>query len=136
MKNKEVKTLNIKRVGVDAGMIMVCDEDYYNYYGKTINYGKNEFGVVCSQKFDIEPGVYNVEWSIKNTWNGDIAGKGIIRIVSGRLTVSDPCYCIRDWDKWLAETNIGDNVSDNVILIDEMGGDGCYDIDLKLSKQV
>lgn len=87
MKNKEVKTLNIKRVGVDAGMIMVCDEDYYNYYGKTIKYGKNEFGVVCSQKFDIEPGVYNVEWSIKNTWNGDIAGKGIIRIVSGRLTV-------------------------------------------------
>jgi len=134
MINKEVKELNVKNVGVDAGMIMICDENYYNKWGSKIGYGKNKYGVILSQKIKVKPGTYRVKWSIDNTWNGAISGEGTVKTDSGAITISDPCYCIRDWDNWLDETSFGKNVSDDVILIDKMGGDGVYEINLELTK--
>jgi len=51
------------------------------------------------------------------------------------IAISDHCYCIRDWDKWLEDTNMGDDVSDDVVLIDKMGGDGVYEVNLELTKK-
>ena len=129
---KEKIEINVYNVGVDAGMIMICDENYYNDFGKKIDYGRNPYNRILSQRFDVKPGVYSIKWSIENTWNGHISGEGIVETKSGRLTVSDPCYCIENWDKWLRETEFGKRLPDNVILIDKMGGDGVYDVDLKL----
>ncbi len=129
-----MKGFCISNVGVDAGLIMICDEKYYDEWGSKINYNKNSYGVVCSQKIIVEPGIYNVRWSIDNTWNGEINGKGTVKTDSGIIVISDPCYCIRDWDKWLEDTNLGNEVSENVVLIDEMGGDGCYEVNLELIK--
>ena len=126
----------IKNVGVYAGLIMLCDEKYYEKWGNKTNYRKNLYGVICSQRIMIKPGNYKVKWFIENTWNGAISGEGEVKIESGFLTISDPCYCIDDWDKWLEDTNFGTELSgERVLIIDEMGGDGCYDVDLKLSKQ-
>ena len=130
-----MKGFCISNVGVDAGLIMICDEKYYDEWGNKIKYVKNEFGVICSQKIKVKPGIYNVRWSIDNTWNGAISGEGIVKTDSGVIAISDPCYCIKDWDKWIKDTDCGKNVSNDVVLIDEMGGDGEYNIDLELEKQ-
>ena len=118
-----MKDYCISNVGVDAGLIMVCDQNYYSKWGSKLKYGKNKYGMVCSQKIVVEPGVYKVKWHIPDTYNGPISGEGIIKTDSGIIAISDPCYCIKDWDRWLKDTNMGDDVEDAVILIDEMGGD-------------
>ncbi len=134
-RNRKMKEFCIKNVGVDAGLIMICDEHYYDKWRKIVNYGKNEYGVICSQKIIVKPGVYTVKWSIPNTWNGAISGEGTVGTGSGIITISDPCYCIKDWDRWLQDTNMGNDVSDDVILIDSMGGDGCYEVNLKIERR-
>jgi len=130
-----MKAFCISNVGVDAGLIMVCDEKYYDKWGSKLKYGKNKYGIICSQKIVVEPGTYKVKWSIEKTWNGPISGEGTVKTDSGMIAISDPCYCIKDWDKWLKDTNMGNDVSDNVILIDKMGGDGEYEVRLELIKE-
>jgi len=130
-----MKNFRIGNVGVDAGLIMVCDEKYYDKWGNKIQYNKNLHGVILSQRIMVEPGTYTVKWSIKNTWNGDISGEGTVKTDSGMIAISDPCYCIRNWDKWLEDTKMANNVSDDVVLIDGMGGDGCYEVNLELTKK-
>ena len=119
----------IRDVGVDAGMIMISDIDYYKKYENDYDIDLN-----LSQLIRIKPGTYRVNWSIDNTWNGDISGSGIVKIESGEMIISDPCYCIHNdnWDKWLEDTNYGKIKSDNCILIDQMGGDGSYNINLDM----
>jgi hypothetical protein len=119
----------IKDVGVDAGMIMISDIDHYKKYENDYDIDLN-----LSQLIRIKPGTYRVNWNINNTWNGDISGSGIVKIESGEMIISDPCYCIHDnnWDKWLEDTNYGKIEPDNSIIIDQMGGDGSYDINLDM----
>lgn len=120
--------INIRNVGVDAGMIMLCDDSYYDRFTKNIDHNN-------SKEIGVEPGVYDIEWSIKETWTGPISGKGIVNAPSGKIIVSDPCYCAQDWDMWLDETDFGNSCGFGVILIDEMGGDGDYNINLKMEKK-
>ena len=118
----------IKDVGVDAGMIMISDINYYKKYEKRSYIDSN-----LSKIIKIKPGIYKVNWNIDNTWNGNISGSGIVEIESGEMIVSDPCYCINNnWDKWLEDTNYGKIKSDNCIFIDQMGGDGSYNINLDM----
>ena len=118
----------IEGVGVDAGIIMICDEDYFDEYGK-------KFDPRLSKVVNLSPGDYHVEWEIKKTWKGPIKGKGTVKISSGRMIVSDPCYCIEDWDRWLDETEYGKFPGDGVILIDKMGGDGVYSVILNIENK-
>jgi len=55
--------INIRNVGVDAGMIMLCDDSYYDRFTKNIDHNN-------SKEIGVEPGVYDIEWSIKETWTG------------------------------------------------------------------
>jgi hypothetical protein len=124
-------------VGVDAGMIMICDESYYKDY----NY-KKESDLI--KEIKLPNGSYNVNWFIKDTWNGEIFGCGVVEVTSGVIIVSDPCYCIKKesenyvgdvWDKWLHDTDFGMNEPEGCIIIDEMGGDGSYKLELELEKE-
>lgn len=119
--------LRFNKIGVDAGIIMICDEDYYKHYDFTFN--KN-----ISKQRKIEPGKYNCKWNIPKTWNGNIKGKGILEITSGNMIVSDPCYCIENWDKFLKDTDFVKKVEPGTIVLDKMGGDGCYNVYLDLEK--
>ena len=119
----------IKEIGVDAGIIMICDEEYYKKYSDSPNFNPS-----LTKLIKIKPGTYRINWSIKNTWKGDISGSDVLSVESGRVIISDPCYCIRDedWDKWLNDTDFGKHINGNAFIIDSMGGDGTYDIDLNL----
>lgn len=116
----------VRDVGVDSGIILVCDVDYYKKYEKEPFFDDNLTKII-----DIKSGIYRVYWEIKNTWNGDVDGNEIVKIKSGKLTISDPCYCMnKGWDKWLEDTNYGEKIPKGAFSISEMGGDGKYDINL------
>jgi hypothetical protein len=123
-------------IGVDAGMIMICDESYYEQY----NYTKDP---LLSQKFKLKNGNYNCDWKIPKSWNGKVEGRGILTVNSEKVIISDPCYCIGGksdgfqtdgWDRWLSDTDYGNNIPMGCLILDKMGGDGCYTVHLKLKE--
>jgi len=120
----------VSGVGVDAGIIMIADEDYY--------IGNNGKVVWRSAKLiEIGSGSYDVKWKIKDTWCGPISGRGVVEITSGKMVISDPCYHFEDenWDKWLRKTDYGKICGRGVIIINEMGGDGTYSIELEITER-
>jgi len=120
--------LTAENVGVDAGLIMICDEDYYKRYDMDENPDRKN-------TFDVVPGTYQVKWLIRDTWNGRIDGEGTVEITSGKMVVSDPCYWIeKDWMDWLDETNYGGQEHPGTIIINSMGGDGRYKVELNMVK--
>ena len=117
----------IEDVGVDAGMIMISDKNYYDKYESKID-------TRLSRIRKMKPGIYKVNWRIVKTWNGSIDGDGILKIKSGEMVVSDPCYCVGNnkWDKWLEDTEFGKYEPDGCIILSSMGGDGNYNINLDM----
>lgn len=107
-------------IGVDAGMIVITDQ-------KDMDGSK---GYICP----IKNGNYKVKWRIVNTWNGEIHGTGIVYITTGYIMVVDPCYVIDNsvWHSVLEQTNYFKSPPPGWVVIDSMGGDGCYDVTVKL----
>jgi len=121
----------VKGVGVDAGIIMICDIDYYKKFNKEDDFEEDSD---ISSRIKVPVGTHQVLWKIARTWNGKIEGEGNLKVTSGNVIVSDPCYCIRDdmWNKWLNITNYGKNEPDGCIIIDQTGGDGCFNVNLDI----
>lgn len=119
----------VRDIGVDAGLIMICDEKYYEEKN-------SEYDPELSKVIKLDPGKYYVKWKINNTWNGNVNGFGTLNAPSGNIIISDPCYCIKNesWEEWLDETNYGMDVPDGCLILDKMGGDGSYDVRLELNK--
>ena len=111
-------------IGVDSAMILISDLDYY---GKDYEPIEERLQKV----FNVTPGHYKINWKIRNTWEGTVSGSGIVNITSGKLVVSDPCYIIRE-DKWLpfCEEVEKNKRLENAVLLDTMGGDGIYDVEI------
>jgi len=60
-----------------------------------------------------------------------IEGSGNLKVSSGLIIVSDPCYIIEDdldWRRFLMDTHYINQPADGTIVLDEMGGDGTYDV--------
>ena len=120
--------LTVDGVGVDAGMIMVADLSYLDQF---------EDKDLPTRVFKVSNGLYRVLWRIRDTWNGEIEGTYRMKVTSGEVFVSDPCYLIgrQDhgvWMDWLDSCDCGREFdADNAFVIDEMGGDGCYKVELK-----
>jgi hypothetical protein len=127
-------SMTVYGVGVDSGLIVIADLDYFK---KREGY---EFEENLSSVHDIDPGEYHVDWSIKDTWNGPVEGSGILKVTSGKVVVSDPCYLVQDtnginnWGKMLDETDDFKSPPDGMLVLNSMGGDGCYDVNIKLRK--
>ena len=116
-------------IAVDAGLILISDKDYYGDSHEPI--GRN-----YQKTFIVKPGKYNLRWKIENTWNGDVEGEGIVNVTSGKLIVSDPCYIIKD-DEWiptLEKTNYFENEPEGTVVLDSMGGDGTYDVEIQMER--
>ena len=62
-----MSVIRFNNVGVDAGMIMICDEDYYKDFGF-------KFEDRLSFKRKVKPGKYKCNWKIPKTWNGKVSG--------------------------------------------------------------
>jgi hypothetical protein len=120
--------LKVKDIGVDSGTILLSDDKYYDKYER-----RNEN---LHTILDVENGTYNCKWRIRKTWNGNVSGEGILIIWSGKLVVPDPCYIIgeKDWHPLLDKTDYFRNPEEGTIILDKMGGDGCYNIELDLKK--
>jgi len=124
----------IKGVSVDAGMIMVGDTSYFT----TMFPNDQIFPNRLAQLITVPPGLYLVEWNIKKTHCGNIKGDATLLVTSGQVFISDPCYLIQDhniWCKYLDETNFCENLPGNTFIINEMGGDGEYNVGLNFIKQ-
>lgn len=123
-------------IGVDAGMIIVADMDYLNRVPSPEKKEIKRLGKVIQ----VPNGSYKVNWFIPDTGNGDISGQQELEVTSGKVMVIDPCYCIgkegNDWGDWLDATDFGANVNDDqAFIIDEMGGDGEYEVELNFIKK-
>lgn len=126
------------KVGVDSGLLMIADLDFFKKYNLLLS------GINKENLFEIKSpkGLYVLNWSIENTWNGDITGEGEIRITSNKIIVSDPCYLIKDdkWNEFLEDHFITKKDQYRMInpfdaiLINRMGGDGEYKVDFTIKK--
>jgi len=141
----------IRKVGVDAGMIIIAD-------ASIIQKGKN-WEQQKRHIFNLKNGTYRVEYEIPHTWNGRQKGQGKLIVTSGKVVVTDPCYIIGRltedeqpdlWIEWLrkvyanwddARAN-GEGLRLNrvylqeqgIIIIDTMGGDGFYKVNLDIEE--
>lgn len=118
-----------KNIGVDSGTILLADKDFYGADQKPI---EKKFQKV----FRVEPGMYEVKWNIAKTMMGDVGGIGEVCITSGKLVVSDPCYIVPEdkWVKLLEDTNYFKNEPKGTVVLDKMGGDGIYNVEIVLEK--
>lgn len=119
-----------KDIGVDSGLILISDKTFYNKYNGIID------EKLC-KKIKIKNGTYKVNWYILNTWNGRVQGEGILKVKSDEIVISDPCYHIQgesnsEWERVLKETNYFNDKVDGCVVLDKMGGDGCFDVYLNL----
>jgi hypothetical protein len=132
----------VKGIGVDAGLIMVGCMDYLKTVKSDITgLGKIIENIPVNDRYlgkiiDVPNGKYNVAWRIKETWNGDIRGIHLLTVTSGQVFICDPCYIIgkpnhEDWLDYLDETDFCNNLkTDLAFVIDKMGGDGEYEVEL------
>jgi hypothetical protein len=131
---KTMKKIIARDIGVDAGMIIVADRSYFTDLEELKDIGFDTTSLHLGEQFSIDKGIYMVNWEMPDTWNGKLKGKNEIRIKSGELVVIDPCYVIEDiaWHDWLTLTDYGRNINnDKAFILDEMGGDGCYEIRMR-----
>jgi hypothetical protein len=119
-----------KNIGVDSGTIIIADMSYFE------DAPKQDFQLMYKKK--VEKGNYEVDWYIKNTWNGEIEGSGELYLPTGNLIISDPCYMIdgMKWSEWLDKTEFAKKPDKGTIIIDSMGGDGCYKVEYNLKEVI
>jgi len=119
----------VKGIGVDAGLIMVCDISY-------LRESKDSQDMSLGKVIEVPNGKYRVHYEIPETYNGDVSGDEELTVTSGKVLIIDPCYVIGKlvedgWGDWLVANDYGNNVcSEKVFMIDSMGGDGCYEVRL------
>ena len=129
-----MKKLTVDNIGVDAGMIMVADLSYLDQFED-----RGNPAVDGGEVIEVPKGVHKIKWAIKDTWNGSISGEEEIHVSSGKIFVCDPCYVIghkshENWMKWLDDTEYGEDIQgSNAFVINEMGGDGEYKVELRLA---
>jgi hypothetical protein len=128
--------MKFKDVDVDAGLIIVTDASLIE--NKDFKYKK------LVKK--LSNGTYKVNVKILGTWNGNVLTEGILKVTTGKIIVTDPCYIIKNdnWDNFL-ERNFDMRACDmnkkqdyinqqGYIICNNMGGDGCYTCRLSLEK--
>lgn len=127
----------IKGLPVDTAMIFIADEEWYKKHGGHFLMKRFKIGM-NSAIFGLPNGEYAVKWAIPNTWNGDVNGSGILRVTSGKVTVTDPGYHFHglSHDQWIKISDrIYDKPVSGVVKLNKMGGDGLWDVYLKITKK-
>jgi len=122
---------------VDTGGIVVIDfQQIPSIHG--VFYWKTD-EEKC-KKVEIDPGRYEIQYSVPNTWYGPVTGKEVIDVSSGQLIIGDPCYFFSgspderfDWGFFLGATRLKTFFSNIGFNIDT-GGDFFFDVELVLKK--
>ena len=126
----------VNGVGVDAGIIAFASKSVFEAFDPNATFDESLIKII-----EVPPGLYKVEYDIPDTWNGRCEGKGYLNIPDGKLIISDPCYIIGHthddtgndlWSKFLKLTYYAYVPLHNMMLCGDMGGDGCYNIQVHL----
>src|SRR3990167_11320013 len=92
----------VKDIGVDAGLILIADLDFWLELEKSYKLKLNESrDQNLEQIVQLPKGLKKIKWSIKNTWNGSIEGIDELNITSGSVMIGDPCYLFADQNDWI-----------------------------------
>jgi len=122
-------------IPVDSGVIVIADPDHY----LRSEPGKQPYGFKRrpSHCVSVEEGEYEAEWSMPDSWQGAVEGKGALKVTSGKVWVSDPCYVVsdKDWERYLKEQIFPKKKPEGVLILDKHGGDGQFTVLLKLLKK-
>jgi hypothetical protein len=126
-------------IGVDAGLILICDYNYLKKAKANLTELKS-----LGKTLKCDSGKYKINWSIPNTWNGSIKGTKHLTVTGNKIVVIDPCYVLQcgnqeRWMKWLKDNGYGDSENkgmsvEDAFCIDKMGGDGEYTVVLDLER--
>ena len=133
MERYDIKSLCACGIGVDSGTILIADSDFY----KSINNCQREIDEASYYEIrNIGTGIYEAKCRIDESWNGLYEAYGRIIVTSGKLVISDPCYIVEDdvWQDLLIKTGYLSFLFNGTLLLDGMGGDGSYDVDIDLKK--
>ncbi len=131
---KTVSIFEAKDINVDSGIIFICDAKYYEPYSIKMEEFKNAY------TYEAGVGHYRATWEMFDTYNGPIKGQEELELKSGIMIVSDPCYIVKDWDKFLKEhfIMVGNQYRvirpNGAILINRQGGDGTFKINFQLER--
>jgi len=121
-------------IGVDSGMIMISDLREY------------KMNPLLAMVFEVFDGEYKVNWYINNTWNGKVKGEGHLKVCTGKIIVTDPCYVIKGdkkWDNFTKHIHTGEDYDlreevleeMGICILDKHGGDGVFDVHITLTKK-
>ena len=118
-------------IGVDSGTIAITDRK-----------GRKDEDIFSSKVFKVPNGTYKVEWFMPDTWKGDVRGVGEVEVKTGEIIVADPCYFPEykgkkgdaRWQKLLKKTDFFRKTPKGWTILDKHGGDGYFDVQIKLSK--
>jgi hypothetical protein len=132
--------ITVNYVSVDSGIIIITDVDAVERNLDT--------ETIAEHVFSVPIGDYKVEYVIPESWNGRCKGEGLLKVRTGKIVISDPCYIIeseqKHWEDWLRQVYINWDTSNGItlnklfledkgqIIIDTMGGDGEYTVHLTL----
>ena len=132
-----MKTKQVEGIGVDAGLIIVADASF----AKKKDFNKDNI-------VSIPNGRYKIKIIVYDTWRGTVNTQGELKITTGKMIITDPCYIIED-EKWLEflnmifkdrttlrEKNYEYLRSEGIVIADNMGGDGVYKVGIKLDKML
>lgn len=115
--------------GVDAGCIVIADPSHYEEWG-------SKHGPTHS--VSVENGDYIAKWTIPDGWLEENRKPTAqpLKITSGSLWVSDPCYVVGDdkWMEYLEKYKYFKEMPEGVIAINT-GGDGAFTVCLKLTPE-
>lgn len=127
---EELIDLVFHKTPVDSGCIMLADPSHYkDWEGK---YGP-------THEVSVPNGDYIAEWFMPVSWLEENANptKQPLKITTGKLWVSDPCYIVNDfkWRRYLETYGYAfEKVPRGVIAINT-GGDGKFTVIVQLWKQ-
>jgi len=120
--------IEARNIGVDSGTIAITDRK----------------GRKCDryQKvFRVPNGKYRVTWVMPNTWHGVVRGTGDLTVKTGEIIVSDPCYfeefsdyTNNNWDRFLKRYDYFRKEIPGWVILDKHGGDGSFDVYIRLNK--
>lgn len=108
------------QLDVDAGNISIIPHDV------AVKYGINKVHLKHGLFKDIRANSSSITVTIPNCWNGD--NEETVDTEDGNLYyVGDACYIIKDWDRFMKDTNYLKEMPEGCVCINT-GGDGVFTV--------
>jgi hypothetical protein len=106
---------------VDSGTMALISKDVLDKYGKLKPSPKRVFSLI--KKITIKTSAIVILGVKTENTRGYVK-----KLDKGIYYLGDPCYIIKDWDKFLKDTNYMESYLPNCIFVKNFGGDGLHKV--------